>query len=122
MDKKYYSEKHRRYNNKKNNNIKKSAFLMRLNISLGIAIVAIGIYKLDNELSRNMTITYKELVGGNISFEDIKKDIDIISSIKNTTSFAYGKDGSIKLDDSVVEYINNMEDSYILNNTPAQSP
>ena len=95
---------------------------MRLNISLGIAIVAIGIYKLNNDFSQNFSMTYKELVSGDISFSDIKKDINEISSIGNGVAAFSSEDSSIKLDQSVIDYINNLDDSYVDNNTPATAP
>ncbi len=130
MDKKYYSNRHRKYNKKtpykRVNNTKKqqperSAFLMRLNISLGIAIVAIGFYKMNNEFSNNLTATYKELVGGNISFGEIKKDFSSITNFRKSIA-VFGSDNSIKLNESTIEFINNDKDIYAENNSPAVSP
>ncbi|MGN1317877.1 MAG: hypothetical protein ACI4VF_02600 [Lachnospirales bacterium] len=120
MEKRYYSTRHKKYNRKRKE--EKSAFLMRLNISLGICILTIGFYKLNNDFSNNLTNVYKELVGGNISFSQIEDSISSISNLGLNAVSAYSGNNSIVLDKSVTDYINNTEDNYILNNKTAVSP
>lgn len=121
MDKKYYSDKHRKYN--KRTKGEKSPFILRLNISLGIAIVALGIYKLNNDMSRSLVENYKSLVTENISFSAMRNTIDNLSDLgKSVTAFGRSDDGSITLDDGILEYIKNREDTYVSGNTPAEFP
>lgn len=121
MSKKYYSNRHKRYNKKSQNT--KTTFMLRLNLSLGIAILAIGVYKLNNDFSRNFADKYKNLAAENISFSQLSDTINAISNFgKNVSTFAYSNDDSITLDESIIEYINNIEDTYTANNTPAISP
>lgn len=97
--------------------------MLRLNLSLGAAILAIGIYKLNNDFSRSFTDKYKALTKESISFSQLSNTIDAISDLgKNVTTFAYSDDDSITLDDSIVEYIKNIKDTYAENNRPALSP
>lgn len=118
MDKKYYSKRHKRYNKKSSRN--KSPFIMRLNISLGICILAIGVYKLDTKLSDNICSVYKQAVSGNVSFAQIEEGISSISSV--TSVSAHSGSGSVTLDEGTLEYIKNVEHNYAVNNSSALSP
>lgn len=141
MDKKYYSQKHKKYNsknygsnyyrrkrssakrytaNKRKSSKEKSPFLMRLNISLAITILVIGVYKLNSDLSVFLSAAYKDLTQNNISFEEIENEFNIFSSLKNLQVFSSG-DNQIVLDKSIADYIANTEDTYVINNTPAVS-
>ena len=141
MDKKYYSQKHKKYNsknygsnyyrrkrsnakrytaNKRKSSKEKSPFLMRLNISLAITILAIGVYKLNSDLSVSLSTAYKDLTQNNISFEEIENEFNVFSSLKNLQVFSSG-DNQIVLDKSIADYIANTEDTYVINNTPAVS-
>ncbi len=121
MSKKYYSKKHRSYNKKSKNT--GSSFMLRLNISLGIAIIVIGIYKLNNDLSQSLTDKFKSLASDSISFSQIDSLLSSVSDLgRNVSTFAYSDDNSITLDESVIEYINNTEDTYAQNNAAAISP
>lgn len=141
MDKKYYSQKHKKYNsknygsnyyrrkrssakrytaNKRKSSKEKSPFLMRLNISLAITILVIGVYKLNSDLSVSLSAAYKDLTQNNISFEEIENEFNIFSSLKNLQVFSSG-DNQIVLDKSIADYIANTEDTYVINNTPAVS-
>lgn len=141
MDKKYYSQKHKKYNsknygssyyrrkrssakrytaNKRKSSKERSPFLMRLNISLAITILVIGVYKLNSDLSVSLSSAYKDLTQNNISFEEIENEFNIFSSLKNLQVFSSG-DNQIVLDKSIADYIANTEDTYVINNTPAVS-
>ena len=118
MDKKYYSPKHKRYSKK--NKKDRSAFLMRLNISLGISIVVLGLYNINSEKIANI---YRDLVNYNISFSQVKSVFnEVVNRGGGIKGFAQGGDGSVILDDGIVEYIESYEDSYALNNNTAISP
>lgn len=121
MDKRYYSQKHKMYTKSKDRKAKGSSFLLRLNISLGIAISVIGIYKLNNDLSQNMVATFNKLTENNISFSQLKEGASSIKSIGNGFN-ALGNDGEISLDEETLKYIENSEDKYVINNTPALTP
>lgn len=122
MSRKYYSNRYRRYNK----NAKKepnTTFWLRLNISLGIAILAIGIYKMNTDFSRDFTENFKNITQNDISFSEVSDTVDKISDMgKDVSVFAYSDDDSIKLDESTVEYIKNIKDVYVENNTPAEAP
>ncbi len=118
MDKRYYSARHRRINKgytkkQENHNEKGSTFVLRLNICLGLAIIAAGAYQLKDGFGEKLETYLSE----NTSIETMK---DAVSYIKNFVSetksvvFLSGGD-DFTPDESTEEYINNLEENSYYN-------
>lgn len=125
MDKRYYSAKHRRLKNtarKRQANKKQegSAFLLRLNICIGLAIVAVGTYKLREDFGEKIK-TYLSL---NTSVDTMKETAtEIKDFVAAAGSGGFFDNGEITLDDNTKEYINNWEEnSYYNVQKKLQSP
>lgn len=129
MDKKYYSTRHSRLNKnyslKRKNKVKRSCFLLRVNICLGIAILVVGAYEINSDESKKITDFVKDNITENINFEDIEKKTENLKSFVsgNSSVKAFAFSGNeVVLDDEIVEEINNNKDLYYINNSKATEP
>ncbi len=133
MDKRYYSEKHRRNNKKRPYSTKndrrdikeKNTFLLRLNICLGTAIIAVGIYRLNNDISARMMDKVTALLSESTSAESIKKTavsvFNMVSEGKRTGIMAnLGND--VALSQESLDYIAKNENAYYIRQKSLESP
>lgn len=118
MDKRYHSAKHRRISkgySKKNEQTKKEGanFILRLNICLGLAIVAVGAYQLREGFGDKV----KEHLTVNTSVETIKEtayNIKELAAETKSVGFLTGADEFIPSDE-VKEYLNNFDENSYYN-------
>ncbi len=133
MDKRYCSEKHRRNNKRRayttnidRQNVKeKSTFLLRLNICLGTAIIAVGIYRLNNDFSAAMVDRVTAVLSESTSAESIKKTavsvFNIISEGRHRGIIA-NLGNEVALSQESLDYIADHEKAYYNRQKALESP
>ncbi len=131
MDKRYYSARHRRNSKRKHINYAaeqtaaKSTFILRLNICLGIAVIAVGIYKLNSDISFHMTDGITRVLSRSTSIDSIKSSavsvFNFISEGRNIGFLAnLGED--VALSDESLDYIAENENAYYNRQKALESP
>lgn len=117
MDKRYYSAKHKRisrgYTQKQDKNkTEGSTFILRLNICIGLAIVAIGAYQLREGFGERLS----SYLTTNTSIDTMKEAAsDIKNFVIDASSVGFLSGDEFILDDEAIEYINNLEENSYYN-------
>lgn len=118
MDKRYYSAKHRRIRrgySKQNEDdkSKKSFFILKLNICLGLAIFSVGAYELKDGFKEKLS-SYLTL---NTSVETMKETASDIKNfiIEGKSGFVFGTGGDFEPDEETVEYVKELEENSYYN-------
>lgn len=118
MDKRYYSARHKRisrsYTQKKEKSkAEGSTFILRLNICLGLAIVAVGAYQFKDGFGERMSA----YLTSNTSVDTMKETASNIKgfviSAKSVGFLSYGDE--FILDSEASEYINHLEENSYYN-------
>ncbi len=132
MDKRYYSEKHKRNIKKRHysdqiykRNDEKNTFILRLNICLGIAIIAVGTYKLNGDIADKMTDGITSVLSQSTSVQSIKSSavavFNFVCEGKNIGLLAnIGED--VALDKETLESIAENENAYYKHQKALESP
>lgn len=133
MDKRYYSEKHRRNNRRRAYTAnydraprrEKGTFLLRLNICLGVAIIAVGIYRLNNDFSAEMTDRVTAVLSESTSAQSVKNTavsvFKFISEGKHT-GFIANLGNDVTLSQDSLDYIAQNENFYYNRQKSLESP
>ncbi len=116
MDKRYYSARHKRKSkgySKNKEESKGSNFILRLNICIGLAIVAVGVYQLKDDFGINIR-NYLEINTSVDTMKNAAADIkNFVVDVGNTGFLAVGED--FVPDDETEEYIKNLDENSYYN-------
>lgn len=133
MDKRYYSESHKRNNRKRHysnyyrteQSKSKGTFILRLNICLGAAIIAVGIYKLNSAAADQLTDGITRVLSQSTSVESVKSSaISVFNFISEGRNLGIlvnlGED--VALDEESLDYIAENENAYYTRQKALESP